>query len=46
MVRSKRCSDSGFRLVEGAEIWVNDLYDHNNQIMFKHKTNYQKVVEI
>jgi hypothetical protein len=41
-----RCSDIGFRSVEGAEIWVNDLYDDNNQMMFKHKTDYQRVVEI
>jgi hypothetical protein len=44
--RSERCTDSGFRSVEGAEIWVNDLYDDNNQMMFKDKTNYQRVVEI
>jgi hypothetical protein len=36
--RFRRCSDTGFRSVEGAEIWVNDLYDDNNRMMFKHKT--------
>jgi hypothetical protein len=33
-----RCHDSGFPSVAGAETWVNDLYDDNNQVVFKHKT--------
>jgi hypothetical protein len=45
-IRSSRCSDSGFRSVEGAETWGDDLYDDNNQMMFNDKTNYQRVVEI